>query len=289
MEKYEIPNSMKAAYLTERPADLESSIKALQLGDLPVPTLEKGQVLIKVKAFAVNNDDMHMAMGLFLGGIAPQAPAGTVDKPLGVGSDYAGVIAALGPECTAGFKVGDEVIGVNATAIGDAPAWAEYTVANENKIARKHRDISFVEQASLVMPTYVSTNMLVKSGFYDDNNDNGSPLSCLVIGASGGIGSLLVQLLKNSTKRKVHIVGVCSGRNEEFVKELGATDVIDYTKGAFDDQILKAYESGAIPPLDYVFDCVGGTHNHRAAKRILGHKRSSSGKRVKGNRYISYE
>merc|ERR1719223_2621362 len=85
----------------------------------------------------------------------------------------------------------------------------------------------------------------------------------LVIGASGGIGSMLVKVLRKSVKDhdNLHITAVCSGRNAEFVKSLGANQVIDYTKGAPKEQ-LKALKgvAGSVGAKEYdiVYDLVGG-------------------------------
>jgi len=88
----------------------------------------------------------------------------------------------------------------------------------------------------------------------------------VIIGASGGIGSMLIQILRKLFKDDLHITGVCSGRNEKFVMALGANRVVDYTKG----QIKDTLKDGG--KYDVVFDIIGGQSSHETGKAILDSK-----------------
>merc|ERR1712232_104212 len=94
--------------------------------------------------------------------------------------------------------------------------WAEYTVTKSKNIVRIPDNVSFQDAAALVMPLFVIDGLLDVKPKLEGNE------RVVIIGASGGIGSMLIQILRKLFKDDLHITGVCSGRNEKFVMALGA-------------------------------------------------------------------
>jgi NADPH:quinone reductase-like Zn-dependent oxidoreductase len=184
----------------------------LRLEQVAKPTIAADEVLIRVHAASVNPLDKHYMHGtpyvlrLSNGFNAPDDPR--------AGVDMAGVIEAIGAKVTR-FKVGDAVFGAGNGA------FADYVVKRATSgIALKPSNLSF-EQAS-AMPIAAVTALQAlrdKAGVQPGQR-------VLINGASGGVGSYAVQLAK---AMGAHVTGVCSGRNAEMVRSLGADAVIDYT------------------------------------------------------------
>jgi NADPH:quinone reductase-like Zn-dependent oxidoreductase len=135
------------------------------------------------------------------------------------GTNIAGRVKGVGTKVT-GFSVGDAVYG---TARG---AYAEYARAREDKIALKPASLSFEEAAVVPYAGFAALEALRIHGKVEPGEH------VLVVGASGAVGSAAVQLAKAFGS---HVTGVCSGSNVDFVRELGADEVIDYTRQDFSD------------------------------------------------------
>jgi NADPH:quinone reductase-like Zn-dependent oxidoreductase len=255
---------MKAAFLTKRP-EIGAVPDHIQVGDIPLPVisgenLKSHQVLVDVQAACINIDDLHAQEGSFVGGIPfLQAPTPTPEKPCVPGCDFAGVVKAVGSKVTK-LKVGDAVCGVSPP--NEQGTWSQQLVANQDAtlaIPASNSSFSFADWASLIMPAFVITDMF-KQGAVNDiaakdesrSSGTATSLRCLVVGASGGLGSFLTQLL--SAQPNVHVTGVCSSKNIELVRGLGADDVFDYTKGS----LTELLEKSKLPKFDRVFDVVGG-------------------------------
>lgn len=205
----------------------------LTLVDAPRPVPTEGQVLVRVLAGSVNPIDWKRASGA-LRMILPLCFPG---RP---GYDVAGEIVELGPGVT-GLAVGDRV----HARIGESNAGgaAEYAVVGVDVIAPIPSVFSAAEAAALPL-----AGMTALQGLRDQA---GLPLTgaterVLVVGASGGVGHLAVQIARAAGAT---VIGVCSGRNAELVRSLGAHEVIDYTKP-------DAFQG--LAPVDIVLDCVGG-------------------------------
>ncbi len=171
------------------------------------------------------------------------------DNPYIPGTDVAGIIDAVGPGVKS-LSPGQEVYGICNPMKGHGP-WAEYCIANSNNIALKPEAWDFKEAAACAVAGGVAVSMVSAARPVVDKK-------CLVIGASGGIGTLCVQALKQENAR---VWGVCSQRNAEIVRQLGAERVIDYTKAPFPEQIQEQ--------VDIVFDLVGGKETERDAFSVL--------------------
>lgn len=218
------------------------SPEVLRVEEVPKPTPENDQVLVKVHAASVNPLDWHYMRGepyimrLSAGIGAP--------KDSRVGVDFAGTVEAVGKDVTR-FKVGDEVFG------GGSGALAEYlTIRETSAVAHKPANISF-EQAAAVPIAGVTALQALR-----DMGQLKAGQKVLINGASGGVGTFAVQIAKSLG---AEVTGVCSTRNVELVRSLGADHVIDYTKDNFTEGTEK---------YDVIVDNVG-SQPLRKARRAL--------------------
>jgi alcohol dehydrogenase len=248
---------MKAICITSRPNPGELD-KCIELMDFPMPEPGKNEIRIKVIASTINIDDVHFAEGTMFGGL-PVSLKPSQSKPYIPGTDVAGIIDAVGPGVKS-LKVGQEVYGICNPMRGRGP-WAEYCITKSNDVAVKPEVWDFKEAAACALAGTVAVSML--NAAKDVANQK-----CLVIGASGGIGTLCVQALKQKDAR---VWGVCSQRNAEIVRQLGAEQIIDYTKAPFSKQIQDLDEQ-----VDLVFDLIGGREVEKEAFLVL----ASTGKFV---------
>jgi NADPH:quinone reductase-like Zn-dependent oxidoreductase len=213
----------------------------LAVGEIAKPRLESDGVLVRVRAASVNPADWHMLTGTpFLartsGGL--RAP-----KTRQVGTDFAGVVEAVGSDFDGGLHVGDEVFGARNGAL------AEYVVV-KNAVAAKPANVSFEEAAAVPVAALTALQGLRDKG----GLQSGERL--LVNGASGGVGTFAVQLAKAFG---AEVTGVCSTRNVELVRSLGADHVVDYAREDF---------TRGPGGYDLVYDVAGG-RSWSALKRVL--------------------
>jgi NADPH:quinone reductase-like Zn-dependent oxidoreductase len=189
----------------------------LQLEELPKPTPEPNQVLVKVLAAATNPLDWHFMRGTphFM-----RTQSGLLKpKHTRLGVDIAGVVEAVGTEVTR-FTPGDEVFGGASPAGG----FAEYTTTTEKNLAIKPENVTFEQASGATIVGYTAIQGLRDTGKIKAGE------SVLINAASGGVGSYAVQYAKHIGAT---VTGVCSTRNLDFVRDLGADHVIDYTKEDF--------------------------------------------------------
>ena len=190
--------------------------EALKLEQIARPIPADDQLLVRVHAAAVNPLDWHVMRGepypmrLSAGLGAPTDPA--------MGVDFSGTVESVGKSVTR-FKPGDEVFG------GRTGAFAEYVVVRESRaVALKPANVSYEEAAAVPVAALTALQALREEGKLQAGQ------KVLINGASGGVGTYAVQLAK---VMGAEVTGVCSGRNVEMVRSLGADHVIDYTKEDF--------------------------------------------------------
>jgi NADPH:quinone reductase-like Zn-dependent oxidoreductase len=189
--------------------------EALHLGEVATPAVGDDQVLVRVHAAAVNAYDWHFMRGdPYLARLA-MGLGGPKEKIRG--RDFAGVVEAVGPKVTH-VRAGDEVYG---EADG---AFAEYVCAAGDMVGPKPANLTFAQAAA--MPLAANTALM---GLRDAAELRPGQ-SVLINGASGGVGTFAVQLAKAFGAR---VTGVCSTRNVELVRSLGADEVVDYTSDDF--------------------------------------------------------
>jgi NADPH:quinone reductase-like Zn-dependent oxidoreductase len=224
------------AYVRERYCPPEG----LELRELPMPEAPEGGVLVRVRAVSLNRGDWYTARGRPLlirlaGGLRrPKDPR--------VGWDFAGTVEAVGPG-EPELQAGDEVYGVRTGA------FAEYVSVTDG-VARKPANLSFEEAAAI--PT---AGLTALQGLRDQTRLREGQ-KVLVNGASGGVGTFAVQVAK---ALGAEVTAVCSTRNVEQARELGADRVIDYTREDF----ARTGEQ-----VDALFD-VAGSRRWRDCKRVL--------------------
>jgi NADPH:quinone reductase-like Zn-dependent oxidoreductase len=203
---------MKAVVYTEY-----GSPDVLEIRDIKKPVPNDDQVLIKVRAASINPLDWHFMEGtpyiMRAIGVGLRKPK---DPRLGV--DYAGTVEAVGKNVTQ-FKPGDEVLG------GKSGAFAEYVCARADRaIVLKPANITFEQAASVPIAAITALQGLRDKGKIQPGQ------KVLINGASGGVGTFAVQIAKSFG---AEVTGVCSTRNLDLVRSLGADHVIDYTKEDF--------------------------------------------------------
>jgi NADPH:quinone reductase-like Zn-dependent oxidoreductase len=226
---------MKAAVLDEF-----GSVSVMQVRDIPKPAIGPAQVLVEVYATCINPIDWKMREG--------QMAARYGDEfPMILGWDCSGVVVEVGEGVTE-FAVGDEVFARSDVSTGRC--YAEFAELNTRTVVKKPAELSHEEAASIPLVGLTAINGLIKCA----NLQVGQRV--LVIGASGGVGTLAVQIAKNMG---AHVTGVCSTKNMDLVASQGADAVIDYTQ----QDALATDE-----PYDIVYDTVG-VHQYDDAKQAL--------------------
>jgi NADPH:quinone reductase-like Zn-dependent oxidoreductase len=188
----------------------------LKLEEVAKPTPNENQVLIKVVAASANPLDWHRMRGEPF--IARIGEGYRKPKNPKLGADVAGRVESVGEDVTQ-FKPGDEVFG----AIG-AGAFAEYACTREKNLALKPSNISFEAAAATPVVGYTAIQGFRHAGGVQARQ------KVLVNGAAGGIGTFAVQFAKS---HGAEVTGVCSTRNLELVRSIGADHVIDYTREDF--------------------------------------------------------
>ena len=205
------PHMKAVVYTDYGPPDV------LQIRDIKKPVPNDDQVLVRVRAASVNPYDWHFIRGtpyvmrLMIGGLRkPKDPR--------VGVDYAGTVEAVGKNVTL-LKPGDEVFG-NRTG-----AFAEYVCARADRaIALKPANLTFEQAAGVPVAALTALQGLRDKGKIQPGQ------KVLINGASGGVGTFAVQIAK---ALGAEVTGVCSTRNVDLVRSLGADHVVDYTREDF--------------------------------------------------------
>ncbi|KAI8075837.1 chaperonin 10-like protein [Gilbertella persicaria] len=211
------------------------------------------QVLVRIKAAGTNPVDAKIASGEL-------NTSSFLPLPCIIGADFSGIVEAIGNQVE-DFKVGDHVFGSLHMPFVMG-TYAEYTLVDTQKdsIAKKPLHLSFEEAASAGIGVLTAYQGIVKNSPKDIHQK----MRILVVGASGGVGVFGIQVAKAIHPHNT-VVGICSGRNVEFVKSLGADDVIDYTDKQKYEQFIRDNENS----FDLVFDCVGGDEYYQQLDPLL--------------------
>ena len=214
--------------------------EVLKVEEIEKPVPNDNQVLVKVRAASVNPLDLTIRGPLLL------RPLFGLRKPKDtrLGVDYSGTVEAVGKNVT-NFKPGDEVFG------GKNGAIAEYVCALADRaIVLKPANMTFEQAASVPVAAITALQGLRDKGHIQSGQ------KVLINGASGGVGTFAVQIAKSFG---TEVTGVCSTRNVDLVRSIGADHVIDYTKEDFTKTDQR---------YDLIFDLVGN-HSFSERRRIL--------------------
>ncbi|MBO0513624.1 NADP-dependent oxidoreductase [Streptomyces beijiangensis] len=206
----------------------------LEYGELPDPKVGPDQVLVKVRAAAVNPVDWKCREGYL-------APILDAVFPVIPGWDVSGVVVQPGASVTE-FAVGDEVIGYVREDFLSRGTFAEYVAAPVRTLARKPLRLSFEEAAGLPLAGLTAYQVLRAL-------EIGEGDTVLVNAAAGGVGSIAVQLAKNAGAR---VIGTASERNHGHVRSLGAEPV------AYGEGLADRIRTLAPDGVDAAFDTIGG-------------------------------
>lgn len=216
----------------------------VKLENIEKPTPGDDQVLVRVRAASVNPLDWHYMRGtpyVMRIGTGLRKP-----KITRLGVDFAGTVEAVGRNVTQ-FKPGDEVFG------GRTGAFAEYVTARAQGLVMKPENITFEQAASVPIAAITALQAVRDKGKVQPGQ------KVLINGASGGVGTFAVQIAKSFG---AHVTGVCSTRNVEMVRSLGADEVIDYTRQNYTRSGQR---------YDVIVDMVGN-HSLSAHRRLLNPK-----------------
>ncbi len=200
--------------------------EVLEVVELDKPELRSGEVLVRVRASGVNPVDVAVRSGAFplLG-----------EPPYGVGWDISGVVEEAGPG--ARYEIGEEVFGMPFFPRA-ATGYAEYVATPSRQVARKPASLTHVEAAALPLAALTAWQGLVdRAGVREGDR-------VLIHRAAGGVGHLAVQIAK---ARGAYVIALASAAKHDFVRGLGADEVIDYRTTDFTE---------AVRDIDVVFDSV---------------------------------
>jgi NADPH:quinone reductase-like Zn-dependent oxidoreductase len=206
----------------------------LRYEEAPEPKVESGKVLVRIRNASVNPIDFKLASGT-MRQIMP------INFPWIPGGDFSGVVEEVGPGVT-GLKKGDAVYG-DASGGG---AYAEFYAGPATMIAPKPRRLSDVEAASIPLAAQTAWQGLFDNGRLERSE------TVLIHGASGGVGTFAVQL---AHWKGAKVLATASGSNADYVRSLGADQVIDYKATPF-ESVAKN--------VDLVLDLIGGDTQKRS-------------------------
>lgn len=216
---------MKAVYIENY-----GGIEQLTYGDLPMPEIGDNDVLVEVYAASVNPVDWKIRKGYLQQRIQYKFP-------LVLGWDVAGIVHETGKNVTR-FKKGDQVF--SRPDIQRNGTYAEYVAVDESLLAHKPSNITFEEAASVPLAGLTAWEALVEIAKVKDGD------SVLIHAGAGGVGAYAIQLAKSLG---ANVTTTVSGKNVEFVKSLGADQVVNYQEQDF---------SQTATGFDVVFDTMGG-------------------------------
>jgi NADPH2:quinone reductase len=237
---------MKAMVLKEFGSELVYS-------DVENPKLGAGQVLIEVRATALNPLDLKIKAG--------QAAHAEVGPPAILGLDVAGVVVEVAPGVTR-FKSGDEVFGLVGGVGALQGGLAEVLAVDTDLLAKKPKNISMKEAASIPLAFITAWEGLVDRAQIDSNK------TVLIHGGAGGVGSIAVQIAKSFKAKKIVATG--SASNASRIERFGAI-AVDYQATSVAEYVKKYTEGEGF---DIVYDTVGGKTldaSFEAVKRYDGH------------------
>jgi len=209
----------------------------LRLEDIPVPTIAADELLVRIHAASVNPLDWKLREG-YMKNMHHSLP-------LTLGCDFSGTIEKMG-SAVKGFRIGDDVY--CRPAVERDGSYAEYIEVKANEVAIMPKSITYDEAAAIPLAGITAWETLINKAKIKKGQ------RVLILAASGGVGSLAVQIAK---ARGCYVIGTTSKVNVDFVRNLGANEVIDYLSQDFSERLTD---------IDVVLDTIGGTVQEKAFK-----------------------
>ena len=206
--------------------------RVLKYTDVERPEPKKDEILVKIHAASVNPVDWKIRDG--------KGKKFGMKLPLILGADFAGTIEEMGSALKK-FRKEDAVYG--KILLG---CYAEYVIVKENELSIKPKNMDFKQAASIPMGALTSWQAIFETAKLKSGQ------KILIHAASGGVGSMAVQMAK---AKGAYVIGTASGSNKEFVNNLGADEFIDYTNTNFED---------VVKDVDVVYDTIGGDTQKRS-------------------------
>ena len=220
---------MKAAYF-----ERHGGPEVIRYGDLPDPQAGPGEIVVDIHAASVNGADCKVLSGRY---------SRIEAFPYVLGRDFSGTVAALG-DGVSEFAPGDPVFGV--CAVGQEGTYAEKIAMQAALVARKPDSLSHVDAAALALIGLTAVISI------EDTLALQPGERILIQGGAGGVAGFAIQLAKHIG---ANVIATCSARNIDYVRSLGADQVIDYNAQDFAE---------AVSDCDAVFETVGGDVAHRS-------------------------
>lgn len=215
-------------------------VENFALENLPRPEAGDGEVLIQIKAIGIDPIDIKSRKGEGMTRYLEQ------ENPMILGWDVAGVVSKVSGN-VGDLKEGDEVFGT-INFPGPGSSYAEYAAAPADQLAKKPRNISFEQAAAATQSPLTAWQALVDAG------DIRQGQRVLIHGGAGGVGNYAVQI---AHRKGCYVIATASGADADFVKHLGADQVIDYKAEKFEE---------IVSDLDFILDTVGGENFVRSLK-----------------------
>jgi NADPH:quinone reductase-like Zn-dependent oxidoreductase len=209
--------------------------EVLHLQKIPVPEPREGEVLLKIRAASINPVDYKIRLGKY--------PAVQADKlPYVLGRDAAGDVEICGKGVTA-FVKGDPIYAFVGIERG---CYAEYVIAKESEASRKPTTLDYAAAAAVPLAGITAWQGLFRHGGLQSGQ------RVLIHAGSGGVGHFAIQFAK---AKGAYVITTVSGENVDFVRRLGADEVIDHKKQQFENKVRD---------VDMVFDLIGGETEDRS-------------------------
>jgi NADPH:quinone reductase-like Zn-dependent oxidoreductase len=209
----------------------------IQIRQLAIPAIQEGEVLLRVKAAGVNPVDYAVREGYLKDFL-------THSFPIIPGWDVAGVVADRGYSARR-FNIGDQVYAYARRPVVQYGTFAEYIVLPDSYLAKRPESISWEEAAGIPLVGLTAYQSLFDAGHLQEGQ------TVLILGASGGVGSLAIQL---ASIKGARVIGVASEKNLNYMKELGADATIDYRTKHLGETVKAVAPAG----VDLIFDCASG-------------------------------
>jgi NADPH:quinone reductase-like Zn-dependent oxidoreductase len=213
-------------------------LEGLKYEETQIPQPGTGEILVKVHAAGVNPVDWKICEGYF----KEMLP---YELPMIPGWDFSGEVVEMGLDAKR-FLKGDEVF--SRPDLSRNGAYAEYIVVRESECAFKPRSIDHIHSAAIPLAALTAWQSLFEAAKLQEGH------SILIHAAAGGVGHFAVQLAK---WKGAYVIGTCSAQNQEFVRDLGADETVDYNTNRFEDVIHN---------VDVVLDTMGGEIQERSWK-----------------------